>query len=685
MDILQRLSAGILKRLTHRAKKRERQQRRVEGLRDGAGTHDIFAPEFDPQRMVDANLFLGSQKGLAQPVTLQGYDFPSDDEFDKDRIVFERKRSIDPDGSYQALGAPVLEGNVEFPLVVTMPADYMNDEGTFDFRFTVYPSIGGEYESPPTRVTLDWTPPAGVAVPGKAEFPFARDYLVTSAYLAALPAGELIVTIPAYADRESTDKIAWAWLSELPDGASIPPEKQHIVDLRDDHKVIVPVQVIEAAGEGNGQCYFVYVLFDRAQNLSRLSDFEPVRVSLGAPPRPVGAPSVPLAEGPDGLTYADIAEGVEVMIPLLTDFRYSDSIVVTWGSTELPRQQLGSVPGGFPFPISVPPAVMRAEYEQGGSAKVPTPVSYAVWRGVNSWPSNAIQIDVDFTLIGPPNPDWPDPINPDLPKITVTSSSGDEGVIEGEENVGEPAMVTFELYGPVNEDASIQLYWKNVAVGQPHSVTVGDIPGTLIQIEVPWEVIRSVGDDLQLPVQYSIRAVGGLNELRCIAQPVRVLVVPIFLEAPSFPQTLLTPANPDRYINCDVARLNGGKIFLKIPYSPGYVSDGVEVRFWWKGFKRKPPTPGMTPGPGDPVPESDFDGRITWSANADIAIIEPASERLFTLHPADSGYGFCECYYTIEVNGRTVTSDSIITRVAMGTPNGLCQYKPGVASVARPD
>lgn len=674
MDYLQRSEAARQKRINEKARKLEAHQLRIATKRNGQGALAVLPPQFDANNMIDPTLFKGDQKGVAQPVLLLGYDFPSDDPFDEDEIIFQRKRSSESDADYKQLGAKQVVSDVYFPHPVTMPQEYMNDEGEFDFRFVVFPVNGEDtagYPSPSTRVTLDWTSPAGTAIPDKAQVPRPANGLIDTVYLNSLPGGELTVTIPAYAHRDATDRIAWAWLSALPDGANLPPGQSHIEPLPDSHEIKVPAQVIQSAGEGDGHCYFVYLLLDRALNQSKLSDFEPIRISLGNAPGPVNEPTVPLADGPDGLSYADLSLGVDVLIPLLVEFRYSDQIVVTWGSTDLPPRQVGD--GGFPMGINVPPSVIREEYERAGSGQVTTPVSYRVMRGVNPWPSPSIDVQVDLSLIGPPNPDWPSPVNPDLPRLTVKSFTGEDNVIEGDANIGQPATVEFELYNPVTEDAVIQLYWKHEPVGTPYQVTASDTPGTPISIEVSWADISRLGDDLSLPVQYSIRSATGMNEVCCIAEPVRVLIVPIALAAPHFPQTVA----PNHFLNCPAVSPDRGRVKVAIPFDAEYVHDGVNVHVWWKGFERVPPGSGNPPAPGNPVPASDFDVVIPWVEDASlrghaIAWVEPAEDRLFTLHPADSGYGFCKCYYTVQINGRTITSAPVETRVAMGTPNGLC-------------
>lgn len=657
-------------RLEDRKRKDAAAQRYRQRLHEQSGIQQIYAPEFDPLSLAESNLFKGDQHGVAQKVKLLAYDYPSEYPGESDTITFLRKRSTEGDDAYSALGPSIIveQAAGKFPLEVTMSADYMQDEGTFDFRFLVVTFSGDRGDSPATRMTLDWTDPVNNQVPDAPIFPLPAGQLNDTPYLNGLANGELIMTIPEPALRAQGDHIRWAWLTDIPNDIVLPPGVGKDEELAANGEVKVPIQVIQSAGEGDGRCYFAYLLYDRAGNQTRVN-YATARVSLRPAPGPVEAPLVPLADG--GLQYADIAQGIEILIPTLVEFEHSDLVIATWGGYELPSRQIGTSPD-FPLRIPVSNAALRHAYPEGATGVVPTTISYAVWRGVNHWPAiNDLVINVDFSTIGPTNPDWPNPVNPALPELKVLPASGNENEIIGEPNFEKDATITFDVFPGAVAGDLVQVYWNAEPLGAEYAITASDTPGTTLSFPVPWATILSAGDSLQLPVHYTIRGDGGSNAVSCIPRLVKVLVVPIVLAPPSHPQT----SPPQNFINCTVVSMDGGRLRVQVPGDAQYITDGVEVTVHWRGFHRVEVVPGQPPEVGQPVPESDDDVVFTWTSAEPGTYIEPASERLFTLMPPPptNGFGFGRCSYSIQVNGQTVTSQVLLTRVTLGTPNGLCE------------
>lgn len=656
-------------RLEDRKRKDAAAQQYRQRLREESGIQDIYAPVFDPDSLVDSDLFKGDQHGVAQKVKLLEYDYPSEYPGEPDAITFLRKRSTEDEDAYRALGPTLYIDQVagKFPVEVTMSADYMQDEGTFDFRFYVETFSGDRGYSPHTRVMLDWTDPANGHVPEAPVFPLPADQLIDTPYLNGLPGGVLLMTIPEPALRAPGDRIRWAWLTEIPNDIVLPPGVGKDEELAANGQVSVSSRLIQDAGEGTGRCYFAYLLYDRAGNQTRVN-YATARVSLRPAPGPVEAPLVPLAEG--GLQYADIAAGIEILIPPLVSFEHGDLVIATWGGYTLPSRQIGTSPD-FPLRIPVPNAALRHAYPEDETGVVSTTISYAVWRGVNHWPAiNDLVIDVDFSTIGPTNPDWPDPVNPVLPELTVTPVSGNENEIIGEPNFDEDATVTFDVFAGAVVGDLVQVYWNAEPLGTEYAITAADTPGKTLSFAVPWATILSAGDSLQLPVHYTIRGDGGRNAVSSLPRLVKVLVVPIVLAPPNHPQT----SPPQHFINCTVVSMDRGRLRVEVPGDAQYITDGVEVTVHWRGFDRADPSDGLPAHPGVAVPASDDDVVFIWTSAEPGTYIEPASERLFTLMPLPpiNGFGFGECSYSIQVNGQTVTSQVLLTRVTLGTPSGLC-------------
>ncbi|WP_226502526.1 hypothetical protein [Pseudomonas sp. MWU16-30317] len=655
-----------------RADERERRQKAYQHLRAQAlskrkprADDEVAAPYFETSNMVEDRWFKAGQKNQAQPVYLLGYFNPSEYPGEVDKIFLERKHQGEPDLTYQLLGEVIeLEAVAGlFPVRISMPAVYMNDEGAFDYRFRVESWAGPESTSKVVSAIQDWTPPGATdEMLAPVIYPFDQEtFLVDDAYIAGLTQG-LEVEIPTYANDDAGDVIMWSWLGQIPEDGQPLPNMQEALLV--DRKVTVPKQLLLDTAEVNGRCYFFYFLKDKPGNISRLSQALPVKVAKGPVPGPIARPSVFLAN--PKLEYADIAQGIDVTVGPIGDyFRSSDSIVVTWGATDLPPVYLYNGVG-FPMDIRVPNDVLRKEYPEGTTGDVDIKVSYQVWRGYNAWPSAEITVIANFETVGPPNPEWPEPVNPDLPRVTLKPFAGDDNTLEGKDNFEKDATLKFALFDGAKEGDVIQAYWRDVPVGDPHSVAAGDLPGSPVDIKILWGVIQAGGNGLEVPVSYSISDPSGANELWCKPTPVLVNVVELTLIAPGLPQA--EADNERAIINCRVAHMDHGRIHIKIPRNPQFEDGKTEVTVYWKGYTRA-----SDGGVGVEIPQSHQTKTFKWSSTNDISTVEPAEDRLFSLHPATGGSGWCQYYYTIAVEGLTVTSQIKENLVTMGTPGGLCE------------
>lgn len=663
MDFNQRRAAAQLTRLRVRVAAAER----AKVTQPLAGDiYEITPPMFAAESLVDDKWFLADQKGQAQDLSVEGYDGAAQFPSFEDLIYIERKRTVEATDHYISLGDPQsVAGPVNFPVAVQVPAAYMNDEGGFDFRFRVASHNGTESVSSATSVILDWTAPIPTQETVEAIiFPFdPEDFLLTPECLSELPAEGLTVEIPAYPGWDARDEIVWAWNAGMPGLPDIPEERLHIESVPADFKISIPADVIVAAGDTDGRCYFAYTLRDQSHNYSRISKAVPVKVIFTKQPGPVEPPQVPLAD--PVVDLVDAQEPVNVEIPTLVDFFYNDQIVVTWGDTELPAIPIGSDPN-FPLQVPVTKAALRAAYPADASGVRSTRVSYQVFRGYNSWPSSVINVAVDLSVIGPEYPEWPEPVNPRLPKPTLISANGEVNELVDSANVGQAARIDIVLFDTPSEDDVIQVYWNSSPAGAPYSVKATDTAGSTIALSLPWDAILAAGNATAMPLSYSIRAQAGINEVWSQNTDVVVQLIPVQLDAPQFPQL----ADPDGFINCNVANMDRGRIHVLIPPSAGYVEDGVALTVYWEGYRSA--ADGMTLG--DAVEATNWSGALTWSATNNKVYVEPAAIRM-DVHPAPDPipFGFCKCYYTINVAGREITSDAKINRVSLATPGGLCQ------------
>lgn len=123
----------------------------------------------------------------------------------------------------------------------------------------------------------------------------------------------------------------------------------------------------------------VYVLVDKAGNISRLSKPRSVTVALGTMPANLQAPLVPLAD--DGLVdRLDAVQGVKVHVLEYENWKQTDEVSVSWAGSLVGRRQIGEGET-FPLVFSVSLDVLRHEYGDPPVGTKAMPVSYTVFRG----------------------------------------------------------------------------------------------------------------------------------------------------------------------------------------------------------------------------------------------------------------------------------------------------------------
>jgi hypothetical protein len=244
------------------------------------------------------------------------------------------------------------------------------------------------------------------------------------------------------------------------------------------------------------------------------------------------------------------------------------------------------------------------EYSFAAAGQQPTNVSYRVLRGEVSSAVQAITVDVDFSFIGPipdpnPDPEWPDPVNGDLP---VPEVRGRVSGLPNELNrtdAGEPADLTVELYGPLNEGEVIEFYWGSQASPAARYVVKDtDTAGDERTVEIPWIVIEKEGDNAALPVYYGIHAADSENDQQCEPIDVVVDLATVVPDAPTF--LGLNPTSG--WLTCvslyaDPANPAPGEpgIRVSIPDLTEYLADGDEVTLTWTALSGRT---GETPIPG---------------------------------------------------------------------------------------
>lgn len=554
-----------------------------------------------------------------------------------------------------------------FPKVITLDPFDSEIQGRFNLRWTlkIYSNPGFIEESLPTPLRIDRTPPYNLANP--AQVILAADE-INDEYLAD-NGNQLFIEIPDYPDREAGDTISYGWQKVEPiNPEDIVPITPGPIELPPDRKLLIPLSLLQ-----DGPAFCAYRLFDKAGNPSRLSHMRLRNVALGPlPPNPLIKPDVPLADDDGLIDQADAASReVAVVIPVVPNGKETDDIYVTWGAQVLQPHPV--VPRAVTR-IKVPLAVLKAQYTNTTGEQA-TPVSYEVRRGLRPFPAPGITVQVDFSRVGPVNPDWPDIINPNLGEVEVRGDSDLENELILTDAL-KPARALFTLYDPPLRDDEIHLMWAGEAVVPPFIIT-DEAAGKAMDIPIPWAVIDRHSNDPAVPVFYYVRHPGIINAEHSKPTPVKVHVHTIVPDAVEFPR-----AQPGNFIFCHLLEwdpVEGLGLKVHIPANPRYLKEGVIVKVQWQGHKGYDPTVPIGP---DPIPDTDLEHTFPPVTAQQVIdgldwIVRPYDTKILPLYggPTDQiGRGIVS--YT--VSGVTPPSMDATVNVALGQGGGIgtCPIPP---------
>lgn len=556
---------------------------------------------------------------------------------------------------------PYPQDRDDFPKPVTLDPFDKDFQGRFNLRWTLklYSDPDFVSQSTTSPLRIDRTPPYDLLNP--AEFILAADE-INDAYLTA-NGNKVMVEIPAYADYELGDTISYGWQKVEPiNPEDIVPITPVPIDIPVDRKLEIPLSLLE-----DGPAFCAYRLFDKAGNPSRLSLMRLRNVALGKLPiEPLPIPHVPLADDNGLIDQLDAASReVTVVIPEVTNGKSTDDIYVTWGTKELQPHPL--VPRSETR-IKVPLEVLKAQYTQATGEQT-TPVKYEVRRGSRPFTAPGITVQVDFSRVGPVNPDWPDITNPNLDEVEVRGRSDLENQLilrDAEED----AKVLFTLYDPPVPGDEIHVMWGGLPVLPVTTITT-ETAGTPMEIPIPWDVIDERSNDPALPVFYWLRRPGVINAERSKPTPVDVNVHTVVPDAVQFPDKA-----PGDFMFChllDWDPVEGLGIKVHIPANPRYLKKDVVVTVKWQGHKGYDPS---GPLPADPIGGTDlehiFDPLTKDQERTGLDwIVRPYDTKILPLYGGESdqvGRGIVS--YT--VSGVTSPSPDATLNVALGTGTGVC-------------
>jgi hypothetical protein len=653
-------------RMTWRKKQAERRSAR----RREADTSNTLQPlQFEPGDIVDTNdgtidgRILAAGDGLT--VLVPAYEKLPEVEGDVDVITLlwapaaareEGDGEFEPASEGHEVHGPV--SDADYPRVLTLDPTYLRPDGPFRLAYRVRSYNDSTTWAAPITLIADSTPPWRNLEPPKIIIP---DVPIDDEYLAGNTDG-VKCTLPEYVEWQAGDQVTFWWAKEpLPDNPADLPHAGQVAVGQVPMEVVVPADVVQSTGDGG--CYLLYMLTDKANNRSRLSVYSRVAVALGPKPTDLQPLFVPLAEVDGEVDLMDAYTGVDACVPTYFNWKPTDRIRVTWGTRVLAEEPVGSAPDTF-IPIRVPTQVLRDEYG-AATGPVDTTVSYQVLRGDVAFAGVDTIVKVDLSVIGPELPEWPDPVNPQLVPPTVFGAASNIANELNAADFDQPARMEFELYDPCLPGEIVQAYWNGVLITEEQYVVVeGDMPGDVHNIAIPWRYIEAAGNQPNLPVHYRISVPGSPNEQHSKDTLVTAKAVVHTPPAPSFLRV-----SSGGWLNCDSLDPDDHWIDVQVPDVSKYAAAGDKITLTWKPFWHR--VDQVLLEDAILVEEVELDAAMVTGF---VWHITPYATHILPIYDADDSNhdGVGRVHYTLQFEGETITSLEVQAWVGMWDSAGSC-------------
>ena len=544
-----------------------------------------------------------------------------------------------------------------FPVDVVLPPQFLTPDGPLLVRYQVVLWNGSVTDSRGLKLVADGTPPWGQAFPDEAVVP-AED--ITDAYFENNPTG-VKWTLPAYPEFQQGDRGFYWWVNALPeDVENLPPSgtfnvTQPPMDLE------VPKAHVDATGDGG--CYLVYLLIDKAGNQSRPSEYKRLKVALGDLPTSLSPPTFPQAADDGVIDLLDVRAGTIVAIPLFENVKATDRIRVTWGSITLQAEDIGSSPG-WPLRIQIPHEVVELEYNNADGPVV-TNVSYEVHRGDVIFGPESATVQVDISVAGPDLPDFPDPVNGNLKLGEALGGTSNTPNSLDLTDADQPATFTIPMYAGAVAGEEIRVYWGEVLAGT-YAVTGAEAEDDPIVVTILWDTIVEVGNNPSLDVHYRIGTATSPNEQRSGMTVVSVDAVLLIPEAPVYVGLGPGPTGGDA-LSCDSLRGPDHAVHVDVPDLSQWLSEGDTVTLTWTPYDEKGGAELTAAMKIEPITLSAEQLKgFTWEVKPYDVHILPTYET-----PANRS-GWASTVYAFEFEGRTATSKPAEAEVHMYDAAGSC-------------
>lgn len=376
---------------------------------------------------------------------------------------------------YEVTAADV--ANPAFSWTVQVPASYTEREGTHvvSFQSTTRTGANPTWPTVGTTVIVDRTAPGGLLLPillGDDE-----KQLPTTITSANFVDDEFVTTVSDYDGIELNDVLV-PWLQKDTDPLVRLTGSFEIVDDDEVHtnRVKLHFKRSDVEALGDGLISFGYNITDEPGNVSVDSPAARIRVILLDVPSRLEAPVVPAFLGGGGsndgvVSYSDAVAGVEVQIPTYRDPHLGDVIVVDWGGQKSAPYPLVAA-DLTQDPVTTIKLMFPVVATAGSNPRLP--VSYTVSRDGQLYPSPVLEVNVDLSVPGGPDPETI------LRQIVIESGDGDI------DQIPEAAFskTAFAIINNRTNDTPPQasfvandiiiVTWGGTDVAPPYTVATGD-------------------------------------------------------------------------------------------------------------------------------------------------------------------------------------------------------------------
>ncbi len=504
-----------------------------------------------------------------------------------DYLQFEWKPSTS--GTWQSaqdvipISGPLQSG--DFPMELQLSKSNFAAQGTFDLRYTVANDAGNLADSEITQFIIDKTAPNYGQAPGAATFVdpvvvsdgITQDYLDTN--------GGLDLIIPTYLEEKPGDSLE-VYVHEVGTSPTTPGFTGAIDPSR---QIRVPADAF--SGLLDGLIYLSYRLVDKVGNKGAPADNATAGLFLNPlPTPPLAAPRVPSIADDSVLQLVDIDRVNTGLVEIdpYTNALENDLVVLTWGSAAIKVNHRITDPFATIF-LSVPYETILKPAYGTATTVLPTPVSYVVERGDKTFASDTATINVDFFVPGPVNPDRPDPVNTNLPRVTVKGAVSEVENVLTSADVDGDVTVALKLYDPIGANEEMVLYWGDITQEVARLSPVVGTAGEDYEFVLKWDQIKDLPSSQAVPVFYTVGRIntgdgtppGNIES--CVPTPVDVsAALPIKLANPDFP--LAVPA-PDGtlILNCSTHFGPSQLVRVRIPANPN-LKGGETLDFTWQCY-----------------------------------------------------------------------------------------------------